>query len=102
MKTQNTPTGAANTTAARPSDKHIYRASIDGKVVGHFISMSAAMKVLTARAVKDALGCSGYVDVYDPDDTIMPMKGPEEDDYKCMRHRVVDGGRGNSGWFWND
>jgi hypothetical protein len=102
MKTQNTTTGAANTTAARPSDKHIYRASIDGKVVGHFTSMSAAMKVLTARAVKDARGCSGYVDVYDPDDTIMPSKGAEDDGYKCMRHRVVDGGVGNSGWFWND
>jgi hypothetical protein len=100
MRTQNAPTGAANTTAARPSDKHIYRASIDTKVVGHFTSMSAAMKVLTARAIKDACGYNGYVDVYDPDDTIMPMKGPEEDDYKCMRHRVVRGG--DAGWYWND
>jgi hypothetical protein len=100
MRTQNTTTGAANTTAARPSDKHIYRASIDTKVVGHFTSMSAAMKVLTARAIKDACGYNGYVDVYDPDDTIMPMKGPEEDDYKCMRHRVARGG--DAGWYWND
>jgi hypothetical protein len=100
MTTQHTTTSAANTTAARPSDKHIYRASIDTKVVGHFTSMSAAMKVLTARAIKDACGYNGYVDVYDPDDTIMPMKGPEEDDYKCMRHRVVRGG--DAGWYWNE
>lgn len=99
MRTQNTTTGAGNTTAARPSDKHIYRASIDAKVVGHFTSMTAAMKVLSARAIKAADGYSGYVDVYDPDDTIMPMTGPHEGDYKCMRHRVVRGG--DAGWYWN-
>ena len=102
MKTQNTTTGAGNTTAARPSRKHIYRASIDTKVVGHFTSMSGAMKVLTARAIKSEGGYNGYVDVYDPKDKIMPMKGPEQDGYKCMRHRVVDGGVGNNGWYWND
>ncbi len=98
MKTQNTPTGAGNTTAAQ----NIYRASIDTKVVGHFPSMSAAMKVLTAAAIKSEFGYNGYVDVFDPNDEIMPGKGAEKDGYKCMRHRVVDGGRGNSGWFWND
>ena len=90
-------TGAGATAA-----QNIYRASIDTKVVGHFPSMSAAMKVLTAAAIKSAGGYNGYVDVYDPNDEIMPMKGPQDDGYKCMRHRVVDGGRGNSGWFWND
>ena len=98
MKTQNTTTGTGNTTAAQ----NIYRASIDIKVVGHFPSMSAAMKVLTSAAIKSVGGYNGYVDVYDPNNEIMPMKGPEDDGYKCMRHRVVDGGRGNSGWFWND
>jgi hypothetical protein len=99
MKTQNTPTGAENTTAARPSRKHIYRASIDTKVVGHFTSMTAAMKVLTAHAIKEAGGYNGYVDVYDPKDTIMPMQSPDENNYKCMRHRVVRGG--DAGWYWN-
>jgi hypothetical protein len=100
MTTQHTTTGAANTTTARPSKRHIYRASIDAKVVGHFTSMTAAMKALSAKAIKDADGYNGYVDVYDPNDTIMPMKGPEEDDYKCMRHRVTRGG--DVGWYWND
>jgi hypothetical protein len=89
-----------HTTNSRPTEKHIYRASIDTTVVGHFTSMTAAMKVLTASAVKDAGGYNGYVDVYDPQNTIMPMKGAEDDGYKCMRHRVVDGG--DVGWYWND
>ena len=100
MKTQNTTTGAGNTTAAQIEAGYIYRASIDIKVVGHFKSMSAAMKVLTAAAIKDAGGYNGYVDVYDPDDKIMPSKGSEDDGYKCMRHRVVRGG--DAGWYWND
>lgn len=86
----------------RPTEKHIWRASIDTKVIGHFTGMHAAMKALSARAIKAEGGYNGYVDVYDPNDTIMPMKGPDSDNYKCMRHRVVDGGRGNNGWFWND
>lgn len=100
MKTQNTTTGAGNTTAAQIEAGYIYRASIDIKVVGHFKSMSAAMKVLTAAAIKDDGGYNGYVDVYDPNDEIMPSKGPEDDGYKCMRHRVVRGG--DAGWYWND
>ena len=100
MRTQNTTTGAGNTTAAQIEAGYIYRASIDTKVVGHFKSMSAAMKALTSAAIKSAGGYNGYVDVYDPNDEIMPMKGPEDDDYKCMRHRVVRGG--DAGWYWND
>jgi hypothetical protein len=80
--------------------KNIYRASIDDKVVGHYPSMSAAMKVLTSKAIKKANGYNGFVDVYDPDYTIMPRKEAEEDGYKLIRHRVVRGG--DAGWYWND
>lgn len=96
MKTETTQTSAGNTTAAQ----NIYRAHIDSRVVGHFKSMSAAMKVLTAAAIKAEGGYNGYVDVYDPNNEIMPSKGPEDDGYKCMRHRVVRGG--DVGWYWND
>jgi hypothetical protein len=97
MKTQNTPTGAENTTVARS-----FRASIDETVVGYFSSMSAAMKALSSRAIKEEGGYNGYVDVYDPEDKILPGKEAQPDGYKLLRHRVVDGGAGNNGWFWND
>jgi hypothetical protein len=81
-------------------ERNIYRASIDAEVVGHYSSMTKAMQVLTAKAIKSKDGYNGFVDIYDPDDTIMPTKEGDADGYKCLRHRVVRGG--DAGWYWND
>lgn len=69
------------------------------RLIGLFPSMTAAMKALPASVCN---GDDGYVDVYDPCDKIMPNKAADACGYKCVRHRVVDGGIGNNGWFWND
>jgi len=75
-----------------------FRACVDAKVVGYFPTMSAAMRFLTAKRIKEVggLGSSGYVDCCSPG--WLEKKGEKE--WSTMRHRVIE--RGNSGWYWND
>ena len=76
-----------------------FRACVDEKVVGYFPSMSAAMRFLTAKRIKEVGGPfgQGYVDCCSPE--WLYKKGEEE--WSCMRHRML-ASMGTPGWYWND
>jgi hypothetical protein len=76
-----------------------YRASKGGKIIGYYSSMTSAMKALPKSLLKTT---DGYVEVYDPENIIMPSKSAEEDGWKLMRHRVCGNKYGGNGWYWND